>query len=166
MGDITSLITKGTTPKNKSWIGTVNYVKTESIDPISGNITIKANTSIEEHEGYLKSSQLKEKDILFSIVGTLGRIGIVESKDIPANTNQQIAIIRLKNSNSNFILNALKTNYIQSFIKSDSTIGAQPSLSLWQINNLKISLPNFEEQIRIGSFLKNLDTAIVLHHHQ
>ena len=52
---------------------------------------------------------------------------------------------------------------IQSFIKSDSTIGAQPSLSLWQINNLKISLPNFEEQIRIGSFLKNLDTAITLH---
>lgn len=163
LAEITSLITKGTTPKDKSWIGPVNYIKTESIDSLSGNITIKANTSLEEHEGYLKRSQLKEKDILFSIVGTLGRVGIVESKDLPANTNQQIAIIRLKDSNTNFILNALKTNHIQSFIKSDSTIGAQPSLSLWQINDLQISVPISEEQKQIGTFFKQLDHLITLH---
>lgn len=163
LGEITSLITKGTTPTDKSWIGPVNYIKTESIDSLSGNITIKANTSLEEHEGYLKRSQLKEKDILFSIVGTLGRVGIVESKDLPANTNQQIAIIRLKDSNTNFILNALKTNHIQSFIKSDSTIGAQPSLSLWQINDLQISIPIHKEQKKIGTFFKQLDHLITLH---
>ncbi|WP_433774491.1 restriction endonuclease subunit S [Bacillus wiedmannii] len=163
LGDVTSLITKGTTPKDKSWIGPVNYIKTESIDPLSGNITIKANTSLEEHEGYLKRSKLKENDILFSIVGTLGRVGIVESKDLPANTNQQIAIIRLKDSNANFILNALKTNNIQSFIKSDSTIGAQPSLSLWQINDLQISVPISEEQKKIGTFFSQLDNLITLH---
>lgn len=163
LGEITSFITKGTTPTDKSWIGPVNYIKTESIDSLSGNITIKANTSLEEHEGYLKRSQLKEKDILFSIVGTLGRVGIVESKDLPANTNQQIAIIRLKDSNTNFILNALKTNHIQSFIKSDSTIGAQPSLSLWQINDLQISIPIHKEQKQIGTFFKQLDILITLH---
>ena len=161
--DISSVITKGTTPKDKSWRGEVNYVKTESIDSNSGNISVMANTSLEEHEGYLKRSQLQDGDVLFTIVGTLGRIGVVKNKDLPANTNQQIAIIRLNNANNRFVFHALKTSRIASFIKSDATIGAQPSLSLWQINGLKIPYPSLKEQDKIGGFFEHLDHLITLH---
>ena len=160
----TEAITKGTTPKDKSWQGEVNYIKTESINRDSGSLVRTASTSLEEHLGYLKRSQLKEGDVLFSIVGTLGVVGLVDKKDLPANTNQQIAIIRLNRDNAIFMLNFLKTPRIKSFIKSDSTIGAQPSLSLWQIEKIKVSLPpSLEEQQAIGSYFSNLDNLIVAH---
>lgn len=154
-------ITKGTTPKNKSWQGEVNYIKTESINRDTGSLVRTASTSLEEHLGYLKRSILKEGDVLFSIVGTLGVVGIVDKKDLPANTNQQIAIIRLKRDDAIFMLNFLKSPRIKSFIKSDSTIGAQPSLSLWQIEKIKVSLPpSLEEQQAIGTYFSNLDNLI------
>jgi len=163
LDNISNIITKGTTPKDKTWTGSVNYVKTESIDRDSGNISVTANTTIEEHEGYLKRSRLKEGDVLFSIVGTIGRTGLVKISDLPANTNQQIAIIRLKNGiNNQFIFQFLKTTSVLNFIKSDATIGAQPSLSLQQINNLNILIPSIQEQQKIGDFFKNLDHLIDL----
>ena len=154
-------ITKGTTPKDKSWQGEVNYIKTESINRDTGSLVRTASTSLEEHLGYLKRSILKEGDVLFSIVGTLGVVGIVDKKDLPANTNQQIAIIRLKRDDAIFMLNFLKSPRIKSFIKSDSTIGAQPSLSLWQIEKIKVALPpSLEEQQAIGAYFSNLDNLI------
>ena len=157
-------ITKGTTPKDKSWQGEVNYIKTESINRDTGSLVRTASTSLEEHLGYLKRSILKEGDVLFSIVGTLGVVGIVDKKDLPANTNQQIAIIRLKRDDAIFMLNFLKSPRIKSFIKSDSTIGAQPSLSLWQIEKIKVSLPpSLEEQQAIGAYFSNLDNLINSH---
>ena len=157
----TEIITKGTTPKDKSWQGEVNYIKTESINRDTGSLVRTASTSLEEHLGYLKRSILKEGDVLFSIVGTLGVVGIVDKKDLPANTNQQIAMIRLKRDDAIFMLNFLKSPRIKSFIKSDSTIGAQPSLSLWQIEKIKVSFPSsLEEQQAIGSYFSSLDQLI------
>ena len=157
----TEIITKGTTPKDKSWQGEVNYIKTESINRDTGSLVRTASTSLEEHLGYLKRSILKEGDVLFSIVGTLGVVGIVDKKDLPANTNQQIAIIRLKRDDAIFMLNFLKSPRIKSFIKSDSTIGAQPSLSLWHIEKIKVSFPSsLEEQQAIGSYFSSLDQLI------
>ena len=128
-----------------------------------GDINTTTFTSLDEHEGYLKRSQLKDNDILFSIVGTLGRVGIIKKDNLPANTNQQISIIRVKKDNPQYILYALKTYKVKQFIESDSTIGAQPALSLWQIEALEIPLPSLEEQEKIGSFFKQLDDTIALH---
>ena len=50
----------------------------------------------EECHKALKRSQLEEGDILFSIAGALGRTAIVTKSILPANTNQALAIIRLK----------------------------------------------------------------------
>ena len=74
LGKITQLITKGTTPLDKTGQGEVNFIEVENIDPISGKVNLCTKISIEEHEGYLKRSQLQANDILFSIAGTLGRV--------------------------------------------------------------------------------------------
>ena len=68
LSDITSLITKGTTPLDKTGIGEVNFVKIENIDETSGEITVAQKISHLEHEGYLRRSQLKENDILFLLL--------------------------------------------------------------------------------------------------
>ena len=101
--DISSLITKGTTPLDKSGAGDVNFIKVENLDSNSGEVISGSKISIDEHEGYLKRSQLKAGDILFSIAGTLGRVGIIKSSILPANTNQALAIIRTKEGNVNYI---------------------------------------------------------------
>ena len=163
MGDITSLITKGTTPLDKSNLGNVNFIKIESIDESSGEITITQKITYEEHEGYLRRSQLKESDILFSIAGTLGRVASVKSNILPANTNQALAIIRLKNDELQYIKTYLKGKVVSDYIKKNPTIGAQPNLSLAQVGSLKIALPIFDEQKKIGIYFENLDNLITLH---
>ena len=158
-----SLITKGTTPLDKSSVGTINFVKIESIDEASGEIKITQKITNEEHNGYLRRSQLKENDILFSIAGTLGRVTSVKLDILPANTNQALAIIRLKSGCLQYIKTYLRGKAVAEFIKKNPTIGAQPNLSLEQVENLEISLPTEKEQELIGEYFRNLDNLITLH---
>lgn len=163
MGDITSLITKGTTPKDKSGSGDVNFIKVENIDDSSGMISGMSKISLEEHNGYLRRSQLNENDILFSIAGTLGRVATVNKAILPANTNQALAIIRLKEGNLQYVKTCLKGNVVTDFIKKDPTVGAQPNLSLEQVSSLEIAMPSIEEQQKIGDYFKSIDHLITLH---
>ncbi len=163
LGDISSLITKGTTPKDKSGIGEVNFIKVENINDFSGDIVGMSKISIEEHQGYLKRSQLQEGDILFSIAGTLGRVTSVNKAILPANTNQALSIIRLKEGNLEYVKTCLKGNVVADFIRRNPTIGAQPNLSLEQVSNLEIMMPSESEQEKIGLCFSNLDHLITLH---
>ena len=163
LSDMCSLITKGTTPLDKSNSGTVNFIKIESIDESSGEIKITQKITAEEHNGYLRRSQLKENDILFSIAGTLGRVTSVKSDILPANTNQALAILRLKNGSLPYIKTYLKGKVVADFIKKNTTIGAQPNLSLEQVGNLEIALLTDKEQECIGQYFTNLDHLITLH---
>ena len=163
MGTLCSLITKGTTPKDKSGNGEVNFIKVENINPDNGEIIVLSKISTEEHERYLKRSKLEEDDILFSIAGTLGRVSVVKSNVLPANTNQAIAIIRVKEGYIPYLTTVLKGPAVEDFIRKNPTIGAQPNLSLEQVNNLDISYPKYEEQVKIGEYFKSLDHLITLH---
>ena len=163
LGEITSLITKGTTPIDKSGKGKVNFIKIENINSSNGEIIPEMKISESEHNGYLKRSQLQENDILFSIAGTLGRVSIVKTSILPANTNQAIAIIRTKEGDLNYISTVLKGNAVADFIKKNPTIGAQPNLSLEQVGTLEIPYPSLAEQTKIGELFANLDNLITLH---
>ena len=163
LSEMSSLITKGTTPLDKSNTGNVNFVKIESIDEASGEITITKKITNEEHEGYLRRSQLKENDILFSIAGTLGRVTSVKSNILPANTNQALAIIRRKTGDLQYVKTYLKGKVVSDYIKKNPTIGAQPNLSLEQVGNLEIALPILDEQKKIGEYFSELDNLITLH---
>ena len=161
LGNYTKYITKGTTPKDKSGNGAINFVKVENIS--NGRINPVSKISEEEHENYLKRSKLEENDILFSIAGTLGRTAVVDGSILPANTNQALAIIRGYVFDRDFLITSLVGNVVEEYIRRNPTIGAQPNLSLEQIGNLFIKTPSSEEQQKIGTFFKQLDFTIVLH---
>ena len=163
LNELTNIITKGTTPLDKVNEGTINFIKIENIDSFSGNINITSKITEEEHNSYLKRSQLKENDLLFSIAGTLGRVTVVKSDILPANTNQALAIIRLKDGDINYIKTYLKGKTISNFIKRNPTIGAQPNLSLEQVGNFDIDMPNKEEQQKLGNLFNSIDNLITLH---
>ena len=163
LGELCSLITKGTTPLDKSNTGNINFVKIENIDSISGEINITHRISQREHDTYLRRSQLKENDILFSIAGTLGRVTSVKSDILPANTNQALAIVRLKEGNLSYIETYLKGKAVSEFVRKNPTIGAQPNLSLEQVGQLDVSMPSEQEQLHIGAFFRAIESLITLH---
>ena len=157
------MITKGTTPLDKSGKGSINFVKVEDLSPDNSGINVHSMISKEEHEGRLKRSILKENDILFSIAGTLGRIGIVKSEILPANTNQALAIVRLKEGNLSYISTVLEGRTVREYIRQNPTVGAQPNLSLKQVSELRISFPTLQEQEQVGNFFNKLNSFIALH---
>lgn len=159
--NLSNLITKGTTPKKFSSSG-VNYIKIEGL--VGLNINKEKCLYIDEnvHRKELKRSILKENDILFAIAGaTVGKIGIVTEDILPANTNQALAIIRLKNAEYlNYILQILQSSVMKKYIYQNVSVGAQPNLNLEQIGNFTFYSPTLPEQQKIANFLSSVDKKI------
>ncbi|MCL2839138.1 MAG: restriction endonuclease subunit S [Defluviitaleaceae bacterium] len=158
LGEHTKLITKGTTPKDKSGRGDIHFVKIENI--INGQVIPVSCISVDEHENYLSRSKLEENDILFSIAGTLGRTALVCKSILPANTNQALAIIRGYDFDIQFLLVSLNSSMVFEYLQRNPVVGAQPNLSLAQIGDLTIRTPSKAEQIAIGNFFFNFDILI------
>ncbi len=166
LSEITSLITKGTTPSTYgfSFIDKgVNFIKVENITQ-SGNIDISLTPKVnEECHQKLSRSIIKDEDILVSIAGTIGRSAIINECHLPANTNQAIAIVRLKNKNHTspkYINYTFSSSYFTAYIDSIKTVGAQPNMSLKQLNDNLLALPKIDEQIKISLIIGELDNTI------
>ena len=115
-----------------------------------------AHISNDAHQA-LKRSQLKNGDILFSIAGALGRTAIVNKNILPANTNQALSIIRLKDDNNilnEYILRALTSGYVLQQVENFKGGVAQQNLSLGQMKRFEIPIPSIKKQKQI---VKKLD---------
>ena len=155
LGDISEKISKGTTPRgDDGYIEEgVNFLRVENIGN-NNSINLSNIKYINEktHNGFLKRSILKEKDILISIAGTLGRTAIVKKEDLPANINQAISFVRLIDNNKvleNFIILYLNSPIIKSTLLSQVKVTAIPNLTLEIISDIKFPLPPLEEQQEI-----------------
>ena len=156
LGELCDVITKGTTPTSVGYQfveSGINFVKVESITTNGEFLEHKfAKITSECHEG-LKRSQLRNEDILFSIAGALGRTAYVTESILPANTNQALAIIRLKKSDSvhpQYILKSLSTGFALDQIEKNRAGAAQQNLSLTQMKAFEIPLPSIEVQEQIS----------------
>lgn len=162
------MITKGTTPTSLGYSFTnqgINFIKSESITADKFlDKTKYCHISKETHEK-LKRSQLQINDILFSMAGVfLGKTGIVTVSDIPANTNQAVAIIRVipELADTNYIYYYLNQKNIIAYINSSTGQSAQPNINLKQIGQLEIVLPSIATQKKIASVFNALDDKIAL----
>jgi len=148
-------ITKGTTPTSLGFSFTekgINFVKIESILE-NGQMDKNKFAFIDDTTNKkLQRSQLKENDILFSIAGALGRTAIVSKNILPANTNQALAIIRLKDTSNllvKYVYFVLRSWIIQSQIEFLRIGLAQPNLSLAQIKDFNIPMAPIDIQKKI-----------------
>ena len=166
LDEMCEVITKGTTPTTYGYEFVdegINFIKIESIDNTKGILLSNTFSKItEECHKRLSRSILEENDILFAIAGaTVGKCALVNKKNIPANTNQALAIIRLKKSvNTKFIFQTLRSNIIQNKIDNIKTNTAQPNLNLKQIGDFKVPIPSINEQEKIASILSTVDEQI------
>lgn len=164
---LSNVVTKGTTPTSigKSFVSTgINFIKIECIDKRGYFEKEKFEHIDNETNMFLKRSQLMDGDILFSIAGALGRTAIVDKSILPANTNQALAIIRLKNEfnlNNKYIYYQLQSDKIKKVIEEINVSGAQANLSLDNVSNLIIPMPkNVKEQQKIAEALSDMDNLI------
>ncbi|KXA14559.1 restriction endonuclease subunit S [Fusobacterium animalis] len=159
LGDISERISKGTTPRGEDGYieKGVNFLRVENIDNNNSiNLSKVKYISEETHNSFLKRSILKEKDILISIAGTLGRTAIVKKEDLPANINQAISFVRLIDNNKvleNFIVFYLNSPTIKAILLSQVKVTAIPNLTLEIISDIKFPLPPLEEQQEIVRIL-------------
>ena len=159
LGDLSDLITKGTTPTSVGFDFApqgVNFIKVESISESGQFIDSKVASITNECHDALRRSQMQEGDILFSIAGALGRTAMVPKSILPANTNQALAIIRLKKSDQvlpSFVLKTLGTGFVLEQIEKSRGGVAQQNLSLAQVRDFVIPLPSLPEQHRIVAIL-------------
>ena len=164
LDSLAKLVTKGTTPTTLGYSfqeNGINFVKVESLDSDGHIDALKFAYISEEANEAMRRSQIEEGDILYSIAGALGRLAIANNSILPANTNQALSIIRLKNKMQNqYIYYFLSSNYIKRHIDRINVQMAQANLSLQNIKNFKIALPPLPEQKQIAKILSNTDNKL------
>ena len=97
LAELTKVITKGTTPTTLGFEykkSGINFIKGESIGDDHSFDYGKFAHIDEGANAALKRSVIEDRDLLFTIAGTLGRFAMAEKEMIPANTNQAVGIIR------------------------------------------------------------------------
>lgn len=157
------IISKGTTPKEMSTIKdskyTIRYIKSENIvdDKLIDKPEFYITNDVNEE---LKRSQLTDKDILFVIAGaSIGKVAIMEGDLLPANTNQAISFIRIKDEYliyKKYLWYFLQSNIIKVVINLYSVQSAQPNLSMENLGNIKIPFPFYKNDINeIIEYLDN-----------
>lgn len=153
LGDVTSAITKGTTPKGgkDAYIDKgIKFYRAENIKNYSITYKPIKYISSDINKNQLKRSQLKLNDLLITIAGTLGNVAIVKENNLPSNVNQAIAIVRLINRdsfNEEYLSYAL-SNQSSEIIKRKKTTSI-PNLTLQQIAEAIIPIPPLSEQSRV-----------------
>ena len=167
--NLTSLITKGSTPttyghefveesdSEASFFGAYNctYEGEPKLDKRKW-ITLAANKM-------LARSQLSDKDTVLCIVGnTIGSSFMVKSDILPANINQNVALIRpiQEKIYPLYLRHIIQSPFLQHQIVQEASTQAQPSLSLKQVGDLNIFYPAINEQQKIAKILSTWDKAI------
>jgi len=105
-------------------------------------------------------SRVSANDILLNITGaSIGRSCVVPSEFSPANVNQHVCVIRLKNlSQVPFIGWLFKSATIKNQIDHAQNGAAREGLNFVQIGEMAIALPPASEQESISAFL-NTESA-------
>jgi type I restriction enzyme S subunit len=128
----------------------------------NGNMNFDHSTYI-SWEKYEESPEIKVRqgDILFVKTGsTFGKCAKVAFLPKEATINPQLAIIRAKNVNTDYLAHLLSSNLVQNRVQQVVVGGAVPTLSQEQIYRLEIAIPSLEEQTAISVILNNSDCII------
>lgn len=168
LGELSELITKGASP---SWQG-YSYTEdsTQTLFVTSENV----------REGYMdfssikyvedafnekqKRSMIQKGDYLINIVGaSIGRAAQF-NMDCKANMNQAAALVRIKDNtiSDNYLLYYLNSDKAQMMYNSMKSDTGRANLSLQDIANLEILVPDLTLQVKFSSFVQEVDKSRLL----
>jgi len=105
---------------------------------------------------------LKENDLLLSLTGNVGRVGVLQKEFLPATLNQRVACLRPKKEKilAKYLFYLLNRNtFEKDCIKSASGV-AQKNLSTIWLSKYKIPLPPLEVQKEIAEQIEVKQNAV------
>ena len=104
---------------------------------------------------------VNENDLIISIVGTIGLIGLIDKSLESANlTENCVKLIDIKNVTNDFLYYYLKSPIGGYEIKKGVVGSTQPKLPIYNIQKIAISYPSISEQKAIAKILSDLDEKI------
>ena len=119
----------------------------------------------EEKYSQMKRFTVKQKDLIISCSGTIGKVDLISEKDPIGIISQALLILR---ANTDIVLPEylfyfLKSDYGYNSIISRSMGSVQVNIAKREvIENIKINIPSLKEQEKIVKILSNIDEKIKL----
>lgn len=166
LGEICDFITKGATPTTYGFSWQPDGVPFFRNDSIKDNVFVFGEFSYisEAANEVLKRSEVHGNDILIAITGDIGKVGIIPDTVEKANINQHIARVRIrKEALPYFVYQYLASDDTQKEYQKIKTGLSMPQLSLEQVRDIVVKIPEFNEQGKIVDCLRRIDTLITLH---
>ena len=165
LSSVSEVITKGTTPTTVGFSfedSGINFIKIESVTADGTILRSKLAHISKEAHATLARSQLRAGDVLFSIAGAMGRSAVVDSCLLPANTNQALAIIRVKEGLvvPAYLAHLLRSPQILTHVDSIKAGVAQYNVSLQQVGDFRVPLPPLEIQREIVAEIEGYQKVI------
>jgi len=165
LGQICSLIkdgTHGTHPRQKDGIPLIS-----AKDIQDGRITISSDTSRisrEEYETIHRTYEIKEDDLLISLVGSIGRCALVTRDHGTFSAQRSVGILRSDRSrvDPKYLYHATCDYQFQQQLLSRSKSTAQAGVYLGELAQCSIPLPPLPEQKKIAEILSGIDQRITL----
>jgi len=136
----------------------VPYIRISDIH--SRSVSGRSIKYILDKENIPGKARVETNEILFSITGTLGKVGLVSAAFEKAVASSQIAIIRARERyvNSEFLVRALEARYVKEQISRTQTGSFIKDLSLDQLKRLRVSVPDKVTQSAILLKLRALES--------
>ena len=115
-----------------------------------------------EYRNSIEKYILKENDLLMSLTGNVGRVGLISKTMLPAALNQRVACLRIFDSSisKEFLFQFLNSDlFEQSAIRSSNGV-AQKNLSTDWLKKVELTYPSVEQQVLITSTLNLIEQLI------
>lgn len=154
-------------PKGKQLLTTPNSHPYIRIRDLGKSKILELNSDYEYVDSLTQESIkryiVSEGDILISVVGTIGLIGIVGKSLHGANQTENCdKITNLKRIDRDYLYYYLKSDMGQNEIKKGTVGAVQPKLPLKNVLDLKIKYPDIDTQRKIAKILNLIDGKITI----
>lgn len=111
----------------------------------------------------LKNYMLKENDLLISLTGNVGRVGLMPKEFLPAGLNQRVGCLRIKDTKNisiRYLYQCLNNTRFENECITNSNGIAQKNLSTEWLKDYMIAIPNIDMQNQIASKLEKIQEII------
>ena len=162
IGNILSLLKDGSHNPPKRVANGIKFIAGAS-DIENNQINFNNCTYItkEDYDKIHPRWEVKENDILLTIVGTIGKTAIVKKADLPFSLQRSIAVLRTNQKvNYRFLFYWCDSLKFKQLIYAFVNPTGQPGIYLGSISKFLIPIPTIEEQLRIADVFNNLDKKI------
>lgn len=165
IGDLTKVSSASRVHKEEWQLSGVPFFRSSDVvSSFKGLKNSKAFISFELYEKLIQSSGKLEKDDLLITGG--GSIGIPykipDNNPIYSKDADLIWVKKSKKIDSQYLYSYFSTGYFQKYISSISHIGTIAHYTIEQVKATPLYLPEVDEQVKIGSFVEQLQQTISL----